>query len=357
MTDSPYPSKEGSEIQKLVRNGNSEELREYLKTVEFRSVSFGEFPIFLEGFDSLPLAKRKELVEILVEHGWTVDEVVPGMRTLLVEAIRNGDFEFVEFLKNRGAKTSYTKTQWYSLLSGGGVARHWKEIIDCGIEFGEAGDVLFSEAVHYSDVDAVRGLIEYGVDPARAKNEYGWPAFVSACTHRNLDLVKLLLEAGADIDAETPNGQTGLMRAVFNGDIEVIGFLIENGARLDAVDNEGKGIGAFLEYNKEEVARYLSEKGVPVTLKPDIDNHVIVLEASDRTVELEFHDDSEEWGELYNSGGLVMGREPEQFQNGSKYVGLIKSPHSLARSIDIVIEDASLVSGDTEKRLRSFLTE
>lgn len=51
-----------------------------------------------------------------------------------------------------------------------------------------------------------------------------------ATTHRYLDAVKKLIEAGADIHAKTPSDQTPILQASGNGHLEVIDYLLSKGA-------------------------------------------------------------------------------------------------------------------------------
>lgn len=54
-----------------------------------------------------------------------------------------------------------------------------------------------------------------------------------------LKIMVYLLESGAEINAQTPEGRTALMYAVGNARIEVVKFLVSRGASLDITDNQG----------------------------------------------------------------------------------------------------------------------
>jgi ankyrin repeat protein len=57
---------------------------------------------------------------------------------------------------------------------------------------------------------------------------------------RQSEVVKVLLEKGADIEAKDEDGQTSLMWASYRGYSEVVELLLENGANIEAKDNRGK---------------------------------------------------------------------------------------------------------------------
>jgi len=57
---------------------------------------------------------------------------------------------------------------------------------------------------------------------------------------RSVEIAKTLLEAGAELDGVDENGETPLHFAVFNGFVDLAVFLIQNGADTDAKSDEGK---------------------------------------------------------------------------------------------------------------------
>lgn len=55
----------------------------------------------------------------------------------------------------------------------------------------------------------------------------------------SLELVKTLVEKGFDVNDRLPDGATPLMSAAKNNVIDIAEYLLENGAELDACDEEG----------------------------------------------------------------------------------------------------------------------
>lgn len=54
-----------------------------------------------------------------------------------------------------------------------------------------------------------------------------------ACTKGFIDVVKYLVEYGADINKETKDGISPLSIACSNGDQEIIKYLVEHGANIN----------------------------------------------------------------------------------------------------------------------------
>lgn len=66
------------------------------------------------------------------------------------------------------------------------------------------------------------------------------PPFREVSNRNPVDAVKVLLAAGADADAKTPDGDTALHLAAFAGKMEVVRALVEGGADMNVKDAAGK---------------------------------------------------------------------------------------------------------------------
>lgn len=74
-------------------------------------------------------------------------------------------------------------------------------------------------------------LCEYYFSRAdlKATDNFLWTALHHACHCGQLDVVKLLVENGAEIDAQAINGGTPLMRAVESSREAIVSYLISKG--------------------------------------------------------------------------------------------------------------------------------
>ncbi|MEP6970560.1 MAG: ankyrin repeat domain-containing protein, partial [Betaproteobacteria bacterium] len=75
-------------------------------------------------------------------------------------------------------------------------------------------------------LDISKRLIDLGADV----NKPGWTPLHYAATRGHLDLMRLLLDKNAYIDAASPNGTTPLMMAAFYGTPSAVKLLLEAGA-------------------------------------------------------------------------------------------------------------------------------
>lgn len=81
-------------------------------------------------------------------------------------------------------------------------------------------------------LEVIRRLIEAGAD-VNARNNDGWTALMKAATVGNIEVVKLLLKAGADINAKNIRGDKALSCAKKAGHQKIIQLLRGAGAKED----------------------------------------------------------------------------------------------------------------------------
>uniref|UniRef100_A0A3P9JD08 Ankyrin repeat domain 6b n=1 Tax=Oryzias latipes TaxID=8090 RepID=A0A3P9JD08_ORYLA len=92
-------------------------------------------------------------------------------------------------------------------------------------------------AAHKGQAENVVQLINKGAKVALTK--YGRSPLHLAAHKGHLEVVRILLKAGCDLDIEDDGEQTALHRAAVVGNTDVIGALIQEGCALDRQDKDG----------------------------------------------------------------------------------------------------------------------
>ncbi len=103
------------------------------------------------------------------------------------------------------------------------------------------GDTALMVAAYRKDAKTVATLLERGAQP----NRPGWTALHYAAAAGNIDIVRMLLEKSAYIDAESPNRTTPLMMAAGAGQTAVVQLLIEEGADQSVRNDAGMTVRDF----------------------------------------------------------------------------------------------------------------
>lgn len=94
----------------------------------------------------------------------------------------------------------------------------------------------------------------------------GWSALHFAADHNLIDIAKLLISNGADINAQDHKLQTPLYKAIWNPHVEMIKLLIDLGADLEVVDHMGRTpLGYACYYNQLESIEILLNAGASKT--------------------------------------------------------------------------------------------
>jgi ankyrin repeat protein len=120
-------------------------------------------------------------------------------------------------------------------------------------------------AAFFKRRDVVRYLLERGADPAPASRQGGFTPLHSAVATDagtcDIEIVRALLESGADPNVRSQSGGTPLHTAAFTGDLEVARLLLARGAEPGVKNRDGKtALDIARERGHTAVARLLEER-------------------------------------------------------------------------------------------------
>ncbi len=100
-----------------------------------------------------------------------------------------------------------------------------------------AGITALMSAVSYNDIEGVRFFTKNNPEIVNKRNLGGASALHIACREKNYEIAKILIENGADINIVDNEGWTPLMRVASMGDEKITELLVQNDARIDIVNN------------------------------------------------------------------------------------------------------------------------
>ena len=243
------------------------------------------------GFTPVLFAAREGNVGVLaplVRAGANVDDVLPERNlSALVLAVYNAQYDFAKALLDEGADPNAAENGWTALhqvvwtrrpnlgrnppfpvplgeldafdmvrtLAAAGAdlnARQTREPRDGNRNLlNRIGSTAFLQAAKVADLEMMRLLVDLGADPSIPTEEGATPLMAAAgvgiwkigenpgTNEEALAAVRLAWELGNDVNAVDANGDTALHGAIHRGAGNIVRFLVEKGANMDAVNEKG----------------------------------------------------------------------------------------------------------------------
>ncbi|XP_046405893.1 uncharacterized protein LOC124170897 isoform X3 [Ischnura elegans] len=181
-----------------------------------------------------------ELAQVLLAMSANVeDRGIKGDCTPLMEASSAGHVEVVRLLINHGADVNAQSSSGNTPLMyacAGGHEEVVRVLLSANAkveDHNENGHTPLMEAASAGHVGVAKILLEHGAGINTHSNEFKESALTLACYKGHLDMVRFLLEAGADQEHKTDEMHTALMEASMDGHVEVARLLLDSGAQVN----------------------------------------------------------------------------------------------------------------------------
>uniref|UniRef100_A0A674N6Z9 Euchromatic histone-lysine N-methyltransferase 2 n=1 Tax=Takifugu rubripes TaxID=31033 RepID=A0A674N6Z9_TAKRU len=163
---------------------------------------------------ALHAAAQRGLLDIcymLVQAGANVDAQDKDLRTPLVEAIINNHIEVARYLIQSGACVYHE----------------------------EDGYTGLHHAAKLGNLEIVNMLLETGQVDVNAQDSGGWTPIIWAAEHKHLDVIKVLLNRGADVNIADKELNVCLHWAAYAGSVDIAELVLNAGCSLSSVNTHG----------------------------------------------------------------------------------------------------------------------
>jgi ankyrin repeat protein len=229
----------------------------------------GFTPIYLSIFQ-----KSTVIMNILFDFGAEFDitkmRSEQGVKNPVMDSLKNLNFEAFKLLLEKSPNVSFTKDEkQYSVLMRAISLRIYdavEPLIELGVDVNhstQSGLTALHLAIHHGSLEITNKLISYGAD-VNKKDPLGQTPVHYAAASGNVELLKAVLDAGADPLINDYANRTPLFCAVSsNNFIEIMKILLERGIDINHLSKNGTIIGNVVsnkEYPKEYI-EFLLENG------------------------------------------------------------------------------------------------
>ena len=225
-----------------------------------------------------------DFVKILLDAGANIDDTDTEGYTALMFAVKayEPDLSVIELLLDYGADVNIARDG----LRAVDYARRNKKLIGTDIfkrlesmtePLGYKRKVGFEEIldlIHGDLIDELKSVIADGADVNMRDKKGNWTLLMSAIRsdEPNLEAIKILLDAGANINEVEEAGETALKKAIYNyyndDTLKLIKMLIDYGAYVNIPNHDGETplIHAARFYNSD-VVKVLIDAGADVNFE------------------------------------------------------------------------------------------
>ena len=237
-------------------------------------------------------------------------------------ALDNGHFEIAEKLLEAGAKAVYDNGQtklYQAAMNGRVIAEKILEMRAANPnkkEFKPIFDKMkLINAVRKNDIKEVKALLNDGYDNSRLLmmvDEDGNSPLYHAVLMDNLEIAKILIEAGANVNAENGRKDTPLHMASSKATLGMAKLLLQNKANPNATDEGGytplHWVALTMSNSRVEFSQTLMEYGADVNLQnKEGCTPLHIAERSDHTDMVEFLLDNGANPTIVDSKGMFPG--------------------------------------------------
>lgn len=211
-----------------------------------------------EFLDSIRKGNASRVSELLKKNPALIKATTKNGTTAVLLAVNTGHDDIAESLVATGIELNIFEAAATSRLD------RVQELLNKSPELIKAYSPDGWTALHLSfgSLDVVDLLLDRGADVnAVSKNAFSATPLQGAALFQTINLAKVLIEHGADVNCRSAAGSTPLHEVAGKGQIEFAKLLLDNGADINAKDDKGKTpLAIALESKQAQMANFLRSR-------------------------------------------------------------------------------------------------
>lgn len=207
----PFPSdEEMANYTLFIQKGDLENVKKYYRKFGKGFLNtYGPWNCYINPLELAIYYHHYDIADFLISKGADVNGISPSTnREIIFTGIYRDDYDFVKYLIGKKAKTT------------------------------DFDYPLITSAAFQNNLPMVELILEATL-LVDEKDIEGFSALSIAAGNGYLEIVKYLLEHGANINSTMTLNDTPLITAIMNEHIEVAEYLISQGADISIIDSEG----------------------------------------------------------------------------------------------------------------------
>lgn len=193
-------------------------------------------------------------LEKVIEEAKNLDSTQKNR--LLKDAFRTKNRIFQDFSIALNAGRDSVDNELFFLAVENGCVEIVQSQIDAGIDVRIKDNEAIFKASSYNQLEVLKLLIKHGAD-VNATSNYGECPLYKACDMGYVEIAKYLLDAGADVSVHTK----ALYRATFYKHSDIVKLLLDNGATATT-----ETIDFAILKNNSQIVKLLFEAGADPTV-------------------------------------------------------------------------------------------
>lgn len=213
---------------------------EYNKIVDYSQVE-ERWTKLVKASSEGDIEEVEKVLEELKNEEVSVNAKLKNGDIPLIFAAISGNEDLVKLLLSKGAYVNIRDNYGRTALS--------RVIKDENENYEEVAKLLISEGadintkilmlvISKKNINLLRLILEKGID-INTRDDQGDTLLMNAVKEGNKEITKLLISEGADVKAKTENGFTALIYASLHGNLEMIDILVDK-SNIDETNSSGK---------------------------------------------------------------------------------------------------------------------